>query len=318
MPLRALSVWHTMFGFLLFALGCANPAPSGAATAPQPDAAAAAAPPLARVADDARGARLYDNWRAEKELSGSFTPDSAKTPQLDGAGGPDGNGTLKDGAGRPLPNSGHDYRLKNLFGWDLRGGEGIYGADYQKKAFVLGHNLLTDQRSVAELRAWLANGSDTLPAFGAVLDARDLDDLTAFLDKTRSGALAGPAAIFRLEKSAPKGFVLNPGGDAARGKQRFSKTCASCHGPDGRKIVIDEKESVGSLSRSSGYEIWFKILNGQPGTTMDRQITESDAAAQSSALLDLLAALCDRTAFPALSSADDVKDGDARCGAYLR
>jgi hypothetical protein len=51
---------------------------------------------------------------------------------------------------------------------------------------------------------------------------------------------------------------------------------------------------------------------------MDRQIPETDAAAQATAILDLLAALCDRGAFPALASAEDVKDGDVRCGAYLR
>jgi mono/diheme cytochrome c family protein len=157
-----------------------------------------------------------------------------------------------------------------------------------------------------------------VPAFGAVLDARDLDDLTAFLDKTRTGALAGPAAIFSLVASAPKGFVLKEGGDATRGKARCAKACAGCHGPDGRKVAIDETESVGSLSRSSGYEIWFKILHGQPGTPMDRQVEEKDSAAQAQAILDLLAALCDRAAFPTGSGGEDVKDGDPRCGAYLR
>ncbi len=306
--------WRTTCCTLPLLLACATPAPPSAAAPPPPGAAltAAVAP------DDARGARLYDNWRAEKELGKAFTPDSAKTPELDGAGGPDGNGSLRDGAGRPLANSGHDYRLKNLFGWDLRGAEGIYGVDYQKKAFVLSQNLLNDPRPAAELRAWLESGSDTLPAYGAVLDARDLDDLTAFLDKTRRGELAGPAAVFLLEKSAPKGFVLNAGGDARRGRQRFAKDCARCHGPDGRKLPIDETESVGSLSRSSGYEVWFKVLHGQPGTTMDRQVTEPGAAAQAGAILDLFAALCDRVAFPAMAGAEDVKDGDARCGAYLR
>lgn len=293
----------------------APPVSTGPAPAATPASATAGERP---TPDDARGARLYDNWRAEKELGSAFTPDSTKTPELDGSGGPDENGTLRDGNGQPLANTGHDYRLKNLFGWDLRGAEGVYGPAYQKKAYVLAHNLLTDRRSVSELREWLAKGSDTLPAFGAVLDAKDLDDLVAFIDKTRRGELAGPAAIFRLDAAAPKGFVLNTGGDAARGKERFAKTCARCHGADGRAVAVDETESVGSVSRSSGYEVWFKILHGQPGTTMDRQVTEADPAAQSAAILDLFAALCDRTAFPALAGSEDVNDGDARCGTYLR
>ena len=299
-----------------FLLACSSSVPKASRPASPPATAAPAFAPTGP--DDARGARLYDNWRAEKELGTALTPDSAKTPELDGAGGPDQNGTLRNAAGQPMPNTGHDYRLKNLFGWDLRGAEGVYGPAHQKKSYVLAHDLLTDARPPAELREWLAKGSDTVPAFGAVLDARDLDDLVAFIDKTRRGALAGPAAVFRLDAAAPKGFVLNAGGDAARGKQRFANTCAGCHGADGRKITIDETESVGSLSRSSGYETWFKMLHGQPGTSMDRQIPESDAAGQATAILDLFAALCDRTAFPALAGAEDVKDGDLRCGAYLR
>ena len=318
-PVLRQAVVTSRFAFLApVALACATSAPPHSVSPRSPAATAPTAQPVSRAPDDARGARLYDNWRAEKGVVATFTPDSAKTPELDGAGGPDANGTLRDGAGRSLPNAGHDYRLKNLFGWDLRGAEGIYGPDYQKKSFVLAHNLLTDPRPAHELRAWLASGSDTVPALGAVLDARDLDDLTAFIDKTRAGALAGPAAIFDLAKAAPKGFVLKQGGDATRGKTRFAKTCAGCHGPDGRKVAIDETESVGSLSRSSGYEIWFKILHGQPGTPMARQVAEADATAQAQAILDLLAALCDRVAFPAMASAEDVKDGDVRCGTYLR
>jgi mono/diheme cytochrome c family protein len=305
--------------FVPLVWGCATSVPPNTVPEGSPAAAPATVESTSRAPDDARGARLYDNWRAEKGVvDATFTPDSAKTPELDGTGGPDANGTLRDGAGRSLPNTGHDYRLKNLFGWDLRGAEGIYGPEYQKKSFVLAHNLLAAQRPAHELRAWLASGSENVPALSAVLDDRDLDDLTAFIDKTRTGALAGPAAIFSLEKGAPKGFVLKQGGDATRGKARFAKTCAGCHGPDGRKVAIDETETVGSLSRSSGYEIWFKILHGQPGTPMARQVVETGATAQAQAILDLLAALCDRVAFPAMAGAEDVKDGDVRCGTYLR
>jgi len=309
---------HASFSLALLVLACSS------STAPTPPAATPAAPAPSATAhaapagpDDARGGRLYDSWVAEKRLKDTFAPDPAKTPDIDGKGGPNGNGTLNDGAGRPLPNTGHDYRLKNLFGWDLRGAAGVYGADYQKKAYVLPTDLLADKRAPAELREWLQKGGDGVPAYGAVLDDRDLDDLVAFIDRTRSGALAGPVPIFRLEKSAPKGFVLNAGGDAARGKARFEK-CAGCHGADGRKLAIDETESVGSIARSSGYEIWFKILHGQPGTEMGRQVTEAGSAAQAAAILDLFAALCDRTAFPAQAGKEDVKDGDPRCGAYLR
>jgi mono/diheme cytochrome c family protein len=277
--------------------------------------------PVPGPPDDERGGRLYDNWRAEKALEKSFVPDSAKTAELDGKGGPFGNGTLGDGSGKPMPNTGHDYRLKNFFGWDLRGTAGVYGPDYQKKATALGRDLLSETQSSEALRASLALGGEGLPAFSDVLNARDLDDLVAFIQKTRARELAHPADIFALDKSAPKGFKLLPGGDATRGKQRFAASCSKCHGEDGRDMAIDDVESVGSISRSSGYEIWFKILNGQPGTDMDRQIEEKGGAEQARAILDLLAALCDRTAFPPLKSGKEAKDvpsADPRCGAYLR
>lgn len=293
-----------------------SPAPAAASLATAPSPASTSPTPVGP--DDARGGRLYDNWRSEKRLGDSFAPDSAKTPELDGEGGPNGNGTLNDAQGKPMPNTGHDYRLKNLFGWDLRGARGIYGADYQKKAYVLEQDLLADARPAAELRAWLAEGGPGLPAFGAVLDARDLDDLVAFLLKTRSKELVTPDLVFELDQAAPKGFRLLPGGDAARGKQRFAERCSKCHGEDGRKLPIDEVESAGTISRSSGYEIWFKIAHGQPGTEMGRQLSDTGGAEQARAVLDLFAALCDRKAFPALAGGKDVPDGDARCGAYLR
>ncbi|MDF3069010.1 MAG: uncharacterized protein K0R38_4611 [Polyangiaceae bacterium] len=289
--------------------------PSDASPAPAPLSAPASA---ASAPDDARGGRLYDNWRAEKGLEKSFTVDSSKTPELDGAGGPNGNGSLNDAKSDAQANTGHDYRLKNLFGWDLRGKDGVYGDDYQKKAFVLSVNLLTDTRSPAELREWFEKGGDGVPAFGSVLDARDLDDLVAFVVKTRTKELVTPEAVFTLDKAAPKGFVLNGGGDATRGQQVFAQRCSKCHGDDGRKLAIDEVESVGSISRTAGYEIWFKIAHGQPGTRMGRQLSEAGGAAQAQTVLDLFAALCDRTRYPAIPTGKDVPNGDPRCGSYLR
>ena len=117
---------------------CALPACGGPAKAHSPSGSRP---------DTARGGRLFDNWISEKKLGDVFRPDSAKTPELDGMGGPNRNGTLSDGFGRPLPNTGHDYRLKNLFGWDLRGSQGIYGPNHQKKSFVLAESLLDGPRT---------------------------------------------------------------------------------------------------------------------------------------------------------------------------
>jgi hypothetical protein len=292
--------------------------PDGADVPPGTEATAAAPP--APVGDDARGGRLYDNWRSERDLSKAFTPDSSKTTPADGKGGPNDNGTLNDGSGKPLLNTGHDYRLKNLFGWDLRGAEGVYGSKYQNKPYVLSRNLLSDQRSAEEIRRWLATGDEQTPAYGQILDEQDLTDLTAFIIKTRDAAVARPDHIYSLETSVPKNYSLIPGADLARGRERFSETCATCHGKDGRAFPIDETESVGTIARSSAYEIWFKIQHGHPGSTMKRQVSEGTGTENGRAVLDILAALCDKSTFPALAGNEskDVPNGDARCGRYLK
>ena len=294
--------------------------PAPAASAPAASGPAASGPAQAAEPDDARGGRLYDNWRTERRLSQSFAADSPKTPEPDGKGGPNGNGTLNDGAGRPLQNTGHDYRLKNLFGWDLRGADGVDGPAYHDEPHVLRRNLLTDTRSASEIQRWLAEGDARTPAYGQVLDERDLSDLTAFLVKTRDGELARPEHIFRLEAAAPEGYELVAGADPARGRELYGYTCEDCHGKDGRELTLDGMQSVGTLSRSVAYEVWFKIQNGLAGSPMKRQVLEKTGAESARAVLDLLAALCDRKAFPALRGrdAEDVKDGDARCGAYLK
>jgi len=292
--------------------------PSSTASAPE-TAAPANDPPAARGESVARGGRLYDNWVSEKGLGKTFSADSPKTPALDGMGGPNSNGTLDDGSGNPLANTGHDYRLKNFFGWDLRGKAGIYGPAAQKKAFVLETDLLSDARTQAEILQWLEEGDPALPAFGAVLDETDLRDLAAFIVAVRTHAVPQPSDIFEVDANAPKNYRLLPGADIERGKQTFAARCAECHGSDGAKFPIDEVATVGTLSRTSGYEVWLKILNGHPGSPMGPQIRAEDGsgAEQGQLILDVLAALCDREVFVA-GNAEDVPNGDLRCGAYLR
>jgi mono/diheme cytochrome c family protein len=142
--------------------------------------------------------------------------------------------------------------------------------------------------------------------------------LAAFLVKTSAGQLARPEGVFELDAVAPKGYRLLAGADVTRGHARYAATCAECHGSDGTKIEIDETLSAGSISRTSGYEIWFKLQHGHPGSNMKRQVSEATGAANSQGVLELLAALCDRSKYPALAGQSDVPDGDARCGGYLK
>ncbi len=287
-------------------LGCSS-APAPSATTPSPDAVVTEAP-RAAAPDDARGGRLYDSW--SKETATDLDPGET--------GGARGDGTLLNGSGEVLDPAGHGYRLKNLFGWDLRGAEGIYGPAYQNKPYVLSRNLLARAQSEEELLAWLRSGDEELPALGEVLDDAALRDLASFIAKMQRGDLPGPDTFFTLTADAPANYVLVAGGDAGAGKRAYADACAGCHGADGTAIPIDETLSLGAYMRTKAYEGWFKVISGHPGSPMGREIEFASADEAASTTLGILAGLCDRGAYPVLPGQSDVADGDARCGAYLQ
>jgi cytochrome c553 len=321
-------VAHSMKrALLLFAAGviaCDPSSPPPVAPAPAPQTAplpVAEKPPTGEAAlDDLRGGQLYDRWWALAPYRGAFEPDDGATgDRLDGKGGPNGNGTLNDAGGQPIANDGHDYRLKSFFGWDLRGAEGIYGPKYQNKLYVRVENLLAradlERASLVEM---LRKGDDTLPAYGEVLSDEDLQHLAYFILRVRDGVLPRPDQIFDLDQGAPKGYRLRSGGDAERGRAFYADACARCHGADGKKKTFDDgRHSLGSHARTAAYEDWFKMLNGQPGTAMGRQLPGRHSGSQQAQLmLDLFAALCDRATFPSEIEAEDAPEGDPRCGPY--
>ncbi len=265
------------------------------------------------------GGRLFDNWYAELGLE--FVPDDPATPALDGKGGPFGNGTLPNCEGAPMPNDGHGYRLKNLFGWDLRGGDGIYGERFLNKTHVLLPDLLKNTETRETWIARLTKGEDAIPAYGKVLSAEQIDALVTFLLSIRDGALPQPADIFVLTSKEQGNYSLVAGANVARGHEVFAQTCARCHGADGAKWPVEDgKYSVGSIARQKAYETWLKVLNGQPGSKMHAQIDHSLTREQKAfAVRDLLAALCDSARYPkGPGSEPEVGESDPRCGSYLR
>jgi hypothetical protein len=266
--------------------------------------------------DDALGGRLFDRWFDGR----SFRPDGKATPELDGVGGPFGNGSLARADGAAWPNDGHDYRLKNLLGWDLRGRAGIYGPGRMNKSYAVAIDALSDPASEAEWFVRLRDGTPELPALGPVLDPARIAAIARFLTGVRDHRLAHPEEIFQLDARGPGFYALREGADPARGKALFAERCADCHGADGTDELFDGGAySLGSHARQKAYEDWAKMLSGQPGTEMDRQVEGATGAEMSREILDILAALCDRAAFPlGKASGADVEDGDPRCGAYLR
>jgi mono/diheme cytochrome c family protein len=273
--------------------------------------------PVTAEVDDGLGGRLFDRFYEGKE----FSPDDKKTPGVaDGKGGPLSNGTLVLADGTPLLNdAGHDYRLKNFFGWDLRGSDGTYGPRYQNKSYVLPVNLLDPTRTPEALSALLAKGEGKLPGYASVLSAEEIDEIVQLAVGMRDGRLPGPDQVWTLSEGTPGNYRLRPGADAERGKKLFAERCSKCHGSDGTKLLFDDGEfSLGSHSRQKAYEDWFKILNGQPGTEMKRFVTGTGAE-MGQQILDILAALCDTKAFPlGNAKGSDAPAGDPRCGDYLK
>lgn len=273
--------------------------------------------------DTMRGGRLYDRFYGESP--GAFSPDDDATPGVaDGEGGPYGNGTLVDGDGFLVTNDlGHDFRVKNFFGWDLRGAEGVYGPTYQDKDYVLPYNLIHDSMDRLDVAELFVNGSSGAPAFGAAMSERDLADLVEFVMAVREHRLPQPSDIWALDESAPNAYVLHSGANVAAGHEAISASCSNsdCHGSDGTEILFDDGEySLGTLSRAKGYEAWLKIVVGHPDSSMGSQLPSDQFwKGQSQLVLDVLAALCDTTRYPAGAATEsDVAAGDPRCGTYLR
>ncbi len=328
---------HALFAAALALTGCPNEAPvvpaaegpaASAANTSEPVAAATASAEAsatievkAATTDTGLGGRLYDKFYAERSVKSGFKPDSPKTRgKADGTGGPSDNGTLMSAAGKPMLNdAGHDYRLKNLFGWDLKGREGIYGAAFLNKTYAVNKNLLALQGPASELVTLLKQGDGAIPAYGSVLDDAALAAIAELVVATRDRKLPHPDDIFEPKAFSPGSYVLKAGGNPVRGKEIYAVRCSACHGADGTRELFDDGEfSLGSHARQKAYEDWFKIANGQPGTAMESQVSGSGKE-RTQQILDLLAALCDRTAFPVgKAKGKDVPNNDPRCGAYLK
>lgn len=271
--------------------------------------------------DALRGGRLYDEFYGENPEF-AFVPDDPETPALDGRGGPSGNGTLPNSRGSTLSNAlDHGYRIKSFFGWDLRGADGVYGPEYHDKPYVAAYNLLDDPLTREQIARLLVDGAADVPAYGQIMPEEDLSDLVAFVLAVRAHELPRPSDIWDLDRSAPNGYVLRAGANVAAGRAAIRSSCGTCHGADGAKMLFDDGEfSLGTLARSGAYEVWFKIVAGNPGSPMGSQVPSNESwSTQSQMVLDVLAALCDRSAFPAGGASEpDVAANDPGCGSYLR
>jgi thiosulfate dehydrogenase len=129
------------------------------------------------------------------------------------------------------------WRCKECHGWDYKGADGVYGSGSHATGFkgILGAASI----STGDLTAWLTGQKDPDHDFSQVMDEAHIAALVTFMQKE----------TFDSAPHINADGTVN--GDAARGKAKYEKTCAACHGADGQKINFGdaaEPEYVGTVA----------------------------------------------------------------------
>ncbi len=197
------------------------------------DGAPASAGEVEDVTSMVRGGRLYDDWIAH-----SKEPVPKKAHPAYPAG---------------LLNSDDPYttwRCTACHGWDYKGKDGAYAKGINATGIkgIFGMAGAAPDKVAAVL-------TDKTHGFDSVLDADDIRDLAMFVSKGQIDidAYVDPA----------NGKIK---GDPKRHQDYYYTICASCHGPDGRRLR--SLRSLGAVSRDDPWSAMHKILNGHPDEAM--------------------------------------------------
>jgi thiosulfate dehydrogenase len=157
------------------------------------------------------------------------------------------------------------WRCKECHGWDYLGKDGRY-KDGSHYTGIIGVMEVKDKTPEA-LFSSLSSGKHD---FSKQLEKSDLWDLVKFI---KSGLADAESSI--------------NSGDVAKGKEHYTKNCATCHGDDGNKLDVKKKkdgiQGVGWLAKDNPQESLHKIRWGHPGSPMpsgimDQKLTEKDVA----------------------------------------
>jgi mono/diheme cytochrome c family protein len=190
-----------------------------------------------------RGAMLYDKWYA-----------------VLGVDAPAGNQPIWS---RQTTNtiSGPDtWRCVTCHGWDYQGKDGAYRAGSNYTGFP-GLYTAMQTMSVADITAALKGQQDPQHDFSKYLDDASIGDLAGFLKNN---------LIDDTEYIDPVALKVK-GGDAAKGKELFDAQCATCHGADGKKIVMSlagRDAFLGTIADVDPWRFLHKTRFGTPGTQM--------------------------------------------------
>lgn len=190
-----------------------------------------------------RGAQLYDQWYAVLGVD----PPAANMPIWN-------RQTTNTRSG------GDTWRCSECHGWDYRGAEGEYQTGSHFTGFP---NLLTlvAGLKVEDIVNHLNGKLDPAHDFSTYLDDASITQLAEFL---KYGVIDDSAYINPIALR-----VIEP--DFSHGQELFQSTCQTCHGEDGKKILLRLEgidEFLGSVANRDPWRFLHRTRFGVAGTDM--------------------------------------------------
>jgi thiosulfate dehydrogenase len=206
--------------------------------------AAVSAAKLPQAGDDiSAGAQLYDGWYASLGISA-----------------PKGNHPLWERQTTNTRSGPETWRCAECHGWDYKGATGAYGSGSHYTGFPSVF-VLADRLSEQEIIDHLNGKIDPLHDFSAVMDENSLRQIAVFL---KEGLVDDSEFIDPVSLKAI-------GGNLANGKKRFEATCATCHGTDGKTLVLKSEgidEALGDVASRDPYRFLHRSRFGVAGVAM--------------------------------------------------
>jgi thiosulfate dehydrogenase len=215
----------------------------------------------------AAGGRIYDNWMSEtgiEALPGDHPLWATQSTNT-----------------RVGPST---YRCKECHGWDYKGAAGAYGSGSHFTGFT-GVMKTGKSLTVEDIVAVLKGGFNADHDFRYDISRSNLNALATFLHD----GLKNYSDLIDYETKLPRGIPI-----LANGQTRYSRTCSSCHGSDGKGINFGSESSptyIGDIATGNPWEFLHKSLYGQPGESAmpavstrgwtDQDLTDLLAYAQS-------------------------------------
>ncbi len=176
------------------------------------------------------------------------------------------------------------YRCKECHGWDYKGAAGVYGSGPHFTGFTgvaRAASAMPNEDLVAALKGAFNADHD----FRFDISRTNLNALAAFL----SEGLVNYSDLIDYETKLPRKIPV-----ISDGQTRYARTCASCHGDDGRDINFGSEAEpvyIGDIASDNPWKFLHKALYGQPGVSAmppvstrgwdDQDLTDLLAFAQS-------------------------------------